>query len=250
MRVGIVIPALNEAAAIGRVVGDIPKGVAEEIIVVDNGSDDDTASVAEAAGARVVREPRRGYGFACLAGIAALSPDVDTVIFMDGDRSDDANQIPSLLEPIRRQEAELVIGSRSLGEREPGALTVQARFGNWFATRLIRLIWGVRYTDLGPFRALTRRTLDAMQMRDTTYGWTVEMQIKAAMMAIPVAEVPVRYRRRIGRSKISGTVRGTILAGAKILGAIAYYWNFGRGRRIVAIAPESRPSPSRGGTDA
>jgi glycosyltransferase involved in cell wall biosynthesis len=216
--VGIVIPARNEALALPHVLRAIPPWIAE-VVVVDNGSTDGTAEVARRHGARVVAEPRRGYGFACLAGIAALSPEVDTVLFMDGDAADCPEDIARLLAPIAAGEAELVIGARTLGV-ERGALTPQQRFGNALACLLVRWIWGVRYTDLGPFRAIRRDALARLGMRDETWGWTVEMQVRAARLGLRVEEVPVGYRCRIGQSKISGTLSGTIRAGTKILWVI------------------------------
>ncbi|MBX3179844.1 MAG: TIGR04283 family arsenosugar biosynthesis glycosyltransferase [Candidatus Hydrogenedentes bacterium] len=217
--IAVVIPALNEEAAIGRVLRDIPAWV-DDVVVADNGSTDGTAAAARAQGARVVSVPERGYGAACLAGIAALaSPDV--VVFLDGDYSDHPEEMPLLVDPVIRGEVDLMIGSRMRGAREAGALSPQAAFGNWLATRLIRLFWGIRYTDLGPFRAIRYRTLLGLDMRDRDYGWTVEMQIKAALHAVPADEVPVSYRRREGVSKVSGTVRGVVGAGCKILGTIA-----------------------------
>ncbi len=218
LRVGVIIPTRNEALALPSVLPAIPSWVAE-VIVVDNASTDGTPELARRLGARVVSEPRRGYGRACLAGIAALSPDVDTVLFMDGDASDRPEDMVRLLAPIAAGEAELVIGARTLGV-EPGALTPQQRFGNALACRLIRLIWGVRYTDLGPFRAIRRAALVRLGMRDETWGWTVEMQVRAARLGLRVQELPVGYRRRIGISKISGTLLGTIRAGWKILWVI------------------------------
>lgn len=219
MRISVIIPAFNEKLSIGRVIADIPEGLVQEIIVVDNGSTDRTASIARSAGARVVREDNRGYGYACLAGIADLNaPDV--VVFLDGDYSDHPSELPLLLEPVLSGEADMVIGSRVRGACEKGALLPQARFGNALATFLIRLLFGVRYTDLGPFRAILYDRLLEMDMKDKTFGWTVEMQVKAAKMGIRVCEVPVSYRRRIGKSKISGTVQGTIKAGYKILATI------------------------------
>jgi len=185
------------------------------------GSGDNLAVFALAGmGARVVSEPRRGYGRACLAGIAALSPPVDTVLFMDADASDRPEDLPRLLAPLIEDGVELVIGARSL-DVEPGALTPQQRFGNALACRLIHLIWGIGYTDLGPFRVIRRAALERLQMRDETWGWTVEMQVRAARLGLRVREVPVGYRRRIGHSKISGTLMGTIKAGWKILWVIA-----------------------------
>ena len=224
--VHVVIPAYNEAGSIHRVVEAIPKNIASVIIVVNNGSTDNTAAVARDAGALVVDEPRRGYGQACLAGIAASrqhTPTPDIVVFIDGDFSDYPEEMVMLIKPIVDDEADLVIGSRTLGQREKGAMTIQQTFGNWLATALIRLFFGVRFTDLGPFRAIRGSTLNALGMRDTTYGWTVEMQIKAAKQKLRVLEVPVRYRRRIGKSKISGTLKGTLLAGYKILFTVFRY---------------------------
>lgn len=222
MNVSVIIPAFNEAESIGKVIADIPKTCVGEIIVVDNGSIDRTAEVARAAGARVVRETRKGYGYACLAGIAVLNaPEI--VVFLDGDYSDFPSEMPLLIQPILAGEVEMVIGSRIRGAREKGALLPQARFGNAFATFLIRLLFHVRYSDLGPFRAIRYEQLLAMDMQDKTFGWTVEMQVKAAKMGLRVCEVPVSYRKRIGQSKITGTVRGTILAGYKILTTILRY---------------------------
>ncbi|WPB86432.1 glycosyltransferase family 2 protein [Sediminicoccus rosea] len=218
LRVGVIIPTRNEALALPSVLPAIPPWVAE-VIVVDNASNDGTPEIARRYGARVVSEPRRGYGRACLAGIAALSPDVDTVIFMDGDASDRPEDMLRLLAPIAAGEAELVIGARTLGV-ETGALTPQQRFGNALACLLIRLVWGVRYTDLGPFRVIRREALARLAMRDETWGWTVEMQVRAARLGLRVQELPVGYRRRIGISKISGTLSGTIRAGWKIIWVI------------------------------
>ncbi|PYT09428.1 MAG: UDP-glucose--dolichyl-phosphate glucosyltransferase [Acidobacteria bacterium] len=223
MEVAVVIPALNESASVPKVIDSIPRNRVCEIIVVDNGSTDDTAGAARRAGARVVIEPRRGYGSACLAGIAALAcrpPDI--VVFLDADFSDHPGELPLLLAPIEEGRADLVIGSRAMGRRERGSLMPQARFGNWLATRLIRLFSGVRFTDLGPFRAIRYESLKALRMRDADFGWTVEMQMKAALTELRIAEVPVSYRKRIGTSKITGTVSGSLLAGAKIL------WTIGR----------------------
>jgi glycosyltransferase involved in cell wall biosynthesis len=217
--VGVVIPALNEERSLPLVLAALPHSLIEEIVVVDNGSSDRTAAVAVDGGARVIHEPRRGYGSACLAGIAALS-DVDVVAFVAADYSDHPEELALLLEPILTDRADLVIGSRMVGEREPGALLPQALFGNWLATRLIRLFWGVTFTDLGPFRAIRATSLTALQMQDRDYGWTVEMQVKAAQAHLRCVEVPVRYRKRVGRSKITGTLMGTIRASHKILATI------------------------------
>lgn len=222
MNVSVIIPAFNEEESIGKVIADIPKACVGEIIVVDNGSIDRTAEVARAAGARVVRETRKGYGYACLAGMAALnSPEI--VVFIDGDYSDFPSEMSLLIQPILDRDAEMVIGSRIRGVREKGALLPQARFGNALATFLIRLLFQAHYTDLGPFRVIRYEQLLAMDMQDKTFGWTVEMQVKAAKMGLRICEVPVSYRKRIGQSKITGTVKGTILAGYKILTTILRY---------------------------
>jgi glycosyltransferase involved in cell wall biosynthesis len=215
MRIGIVIPALNEARALPKVLAEIPDFV-DRIIVADNGSTDATAAVASSLGAEVVSEPRRGYGRACLTALDVLE-DVDIVVFLDGDASDHPNEMAKLLDPIADGTAEMVIGSRTLGHREPGALTPQQTFGNALACALIRSIWGARYSDLGPFRAIRRDALARLRMSDPDYGWTVEMQVRAARQKMKFAEVPVAYRRRIGRSKVSGTIRGVVGAGVKIL---------------------------------
>lgn len=217
-KIAVIIPALNEEQSIGRVVSALPRWV-DDVIVVDNGSTDRTAEIARAHGARVVGEPVRGYGMACLSGIAALE-DPDIVVFMDGDFSDDPEDMSLLVDPIISGEADLVIGSRTRGQREPGSLTPQARFGNWLACVLIRLFWNITYTDLGPFRAIRASRLKRLGMRDRDYGWTVEMQIKAAREGLRVREVPVSYRRRIGESKVSGTLKGALAAGVKILSTI------------------------------
>ncbi len=218
-RIAVIIPAFNEESAIGKVISAIPAWV-DDIIVVDNGSTDRTAEVARDSGARVVAEPRRGYGSACLAGIAALSSPA-IVVFLDGDYSDYPEEMALLVDPIAHDEADVVIGSRTIGQRERGALTPQALFGNWLACTLIRLLWAVSFTDLGPFRAIRYSTLTRLSMRDRNYGWTVEMQIKAARDGARIREAPVRYRKRIGKSKVSGTVRGVAGAGFKILFTIA-----------------------------
>lgn len=217
-RIGVIIPTRNEAAALPGVLAAILPRVAE-VVVVDTASTDGTPEIARRLGARVVAEPRRGYGRACLAGIAALSPEVDTVLFMDADAADRPEDLAALLAPIEAGEADLVIGARTHGV-EPGALTPQQRFGNALACLLIRLVWGVRYTDLGPFRVIRRDALARLRMRDDTWGWTVEMQVRAVRLGLRVREVPVGYRRRIGTSKISGTLSGTIRAGWKILWVI------------------------------
>lgn len=224
--VSCVIPAFNESQSVGLVVRDflaVPgdEGPAlDEVIVCDNNSTDGTADVARAAGARVVSETRQGYGSACLKAIASLSEGCEIVLFADADRSDDPAETPLLLEAITQGGADLVIGSRVLGRAERGALTPQQEFGNRLAAFLIRLFWKHETTDLGPFRAITRQALAEIGMRDPDYGWTVEMQVKAIQAGLRVVEVPATYRRRIGQSKISGTLKGTVLAGYKILGTI------------------------------
>ncbi len=220
--IAVLIPALNEEQAIAQVLAAIPTGLVREVVVVDNGSTDRTAEVARHGGARVISEPRRGYGQACLSGIAALGP-AEIVVFLDGDYSDFPEDMPALLDPILRGEADLVIGSRVLGQREAGALLPQQRLGNALATWMIRLLFGVRYTDLGPFRAIRSEALDRLRMQDRNYGWTVEMQVKAALAGLRLAEVPVRYRRRVGTSKISGTLAGTLKAGYRIIATILRY---------------------------
>lgn len=223
--ISVIIPAFNEERAIGQVLDEIPPSVAQ-IIVVNNGSTDSTAAIARARGATVVDEPIRGYGRACLSGMAALDyPDI--VVFLDGDYSDFPREMPSLYEPIAAGRADLVIGSRVLGQRERGALLPQARVGNWLATRLIRWLFGVSFTDLGPFRAIDYGSLQRLNMRDCDFGWTVEMQVKAARLGLRCAEVPVRYRKRIGTSKISGTISGSLRAGHKILWTIFRYLRYG-----------------------
>lgn len=219
MSVAVIIPARNEAAALEQVLREIPRRHIQEVVVVDNGSTDATADVARQGGARVVSEPVAGYGRACLAGLAALDEAIDIVVFMDGDHSDYPEDLPSLLAPIKEGRAELVIGSRTANAQR-GSLTPQQRFGNWLACRLLRWIYGARYTDLGPFRAIRRDALGRLQMRDQAFGWTVEMQAKAARMGLRAVEVPVRYRPRLGRSKISGTLSGTLQAGVAILSTI------------------------------
>lgn len=231
--IGVVIPALNEEQAIGRVLADIPAWV-DRVVVADNGSSDRTPEIARQAGATVVTEREPGYGAACLKGLAALS-DADIVVFLDGDYSDHPEEMAGLVAPIAAGRYDLVLGSRVLGRREKGALTPQQHFGNWLATSLIRLIWGARFTDLGPFRAISRAALDRLAMADRDYGWTVEMQVKAAEQGLRALEVPVRYRRRIGVSKVSGTLKGSFKAGVKILSVIGR--RAARPRRPVARPP-------------
>lgn len=216
-RIALLIPALDEEASIGKVLASLPHGLFSQVIVVDNGSTDRTAEVALAAGAAVVHEPRRGYGRACLAGMAALDPQAEIVVFMDADSSDVPEEAASLIEPITAGRADLVIGSRRLGRAAPAALAWHQRWGNHLVVGLIRLLFGFRYTDLGPFRAIRRTSLAELALRDTNFGWTAEMQVKALRRGLRVREVPVSYRPRLGRSKISGTVSGSLRAGIKIL---------------------------------
>jgi glycosyltransferase involved in cell wall biosynthesis len=222
--VDVVIPALNEEESLGLVLAAIPDGWVRRVVVADNGSTDHTADVARSFGARVVHEPRRGYGSACLAGLAALREDPpDVVVFLDADFSDHADELPLVLAPILAGEAEVVIGSRTLGEKEPGAMLPQAIFGNWLATSLVRLLYGYTFTDLGPFRAIEWRAFERLGMVDQNFGWTVELQIKAAQQRMRCYEVPVSYRKRVGVSKITGTIQGSVRAGYKILYTIFRY---------------------------
>jgi glycosyltransferase involved in cell wall biosynthesis len=228
-RIDVIIPAFNEALSIGLVLAEIPQNLVREVIVCDNGSTDQTAAVAKAGGATVVSQPSKGYGNACLAGMAHLKrkqsdEQPDIVVFMDGDYSDYPGELPRLVAPIVEEGFDMVIGSRVLGQREKGAMLPQQIFGNWLATTLIRWLYGYTFTDLGPFRAIRWDSLLALGMEDPNYGWTVEMQVKAARQKLKSTEIPVSYRRRIGVSKVSGTVKGTILAGHKIL------WTVFRGR--------------------
>jgi glycosyltransferase involved in cell wall biosynthesis len=224
MRVSVVIPALNEEAAIGGVVGEVPRALVHEIIVVDNGSTDRTAALASAAGARVVHEPARGYGAACLAGALAAS-DADVIVFLDGDRNEDPRELPIVLTPVLAGQADLVIGSRARGGAAPGALTPQQRVGNRVVTVLLRLLYGVSLTDIGPFRAIPTRVLRDLAMEHKTYGWPVEMVVKAARRGYRIVEVPVTCRARLGRSKVAGTLKGSVLAGYHLLfTTLRYAW--------------------------
>ena len=222
--VDVIIPALNEQDALPLVLRDIPRPPVRRVIVADNGSTDRTAEVALKNGAEVVHEPERGYGAACLKALAHLAADPpDIVVFLDGDYSDHPDELLSLIDPIRAGDADMVIGSRTRGRQERGALSPQQRAGNAVACGALRLMYRVRYTDLGPFRAIRWGALQALGMQDRNYGWTVEMQIKAAQRGITYREVPVSYRQRIGVSKVSGTVRGSVSAGAKILWLLGRY---------------------------
>lgn len=222
----VIIPAFNEQNAVGLVIDEIPENLVNEVIVVDNGSSDDTCEVASAKGATVLEEQRRGYGWACLCGMDYIADQVekpDIVVFLDGDHSDYPEEMENLIIPIIDNDMDLVIGSRARGQKEAGSMTPQQIFGNWLATTLIRLFYGVSYTDLGPFRAVKYSSLLLMNMQDKTYGWTVEMQLKAAKLKMNTTEIPMNYRKRIGVSKVSGTVKGTILAGYKIITTIFKY---------------------------
>jgi glycosyltransferase involved in cell wall biosynthesis len=221
-RVSVIIPAFNEESSIGLVLNALPKESLHEIIVVDNGSTDATARVARDFGARVVEETRKGYGSACLKGISELNaPDV--VVFLDGDFSDYPEEITQLVEPIASGEKDFVLGSRMILAESRAALLPQARYGNWLAVFLMRLFFGVRYTDLGPFRAIRYESLKKIGMQDTNFGWTVEMQIKVVQQKLRILEIPVHYRERVGVSKITGTVSGTFKAGTKIIYTIFKY---------------------------
>ncbi|MEJ2163499.1 MAG: glycosyltransferase family 2 protein [Robiginitalea sp.] len=224
-KIALVIPAHNEEDSIGKVLAEVP-GLVDEVVVADNNSSDHTAEVARAGGATVLFEPRKGYGYACLKGINYLSekskkPDI--IVFMDGDYSDYPQELSKVIAPILERQMEMVIGARRKELREPGSMTPQQIFGNWLATTLMNLLFGAQYTDLGPFRAITFQALESLEMEDKTYGWTVEMQLKAVRMKLAYCEVPVHYRKRIGISKVSGTVKGSIFAGIKILGWIFKY---------------------------
>ena len=226
MNIDVIIPAYNEEDAIAKVVKALCKNLLREIVVINNNSSDATTQHAAAAGATVLQEQRQGYGSACLKGIGYLtakSRPPDIVLFIDADFSDYPEEAVFILQPIIDGKADMVIGSRALGNKEKGSMTVPQLFGTWLATSLLRMIYKVRFTDLGPFRAIRFDKLLALDMKDTTYGWTVEMQLKAARQKLICIEVPVNYKKRIGVSKISGTVKGTILAGYKILYTIFKY---------------------------
>ncbi|MGM5469508.1 glycosyltransferase family 2 protein [Flavobacteriaceae bacterium LMO-SS05] len=221
----VIIPAYNEEASIAKVISDIPK-IVDEIIVINNNSTDDTELCASKAGATVLTELRRGYGYACLKGmdyIASQSIKPEIVVFLDGDYSDYPEELTILVNPIIQNDIDFVVGARVKRLREDGSMTPQQVFGNWLATTLMKLLFNGRFTDLGPFRAIKYQKLIALGMIDKTYGWTVEMQLKSIKRNLTYIEVPVKYKKRIGVSKVSGTVKGTIFAGFKILGWIFKY---------------------------
>jgi glycosyltransferase involved in cell wall biosynthesis len=221
--IDVIIPVRNEAESIAKVIGDIPVNLVRHIIVCDNGSTDDTSKRAKDAGAVVVIEPRKGYGAACLKGmefIRSLSEKPDIVVFLDGDYSDHPDEMNQLVQPIIENDMDLVIGSRATGNKEKGSMMPQQVFGNKLATFLIRVLYNYNFTDLGPFRAIRYPALEKINMKDQNFGWTVEMQVKAAKLKLRTSEVPVSYRKRIGISKVSGTIKGSLLAGQKIIWTI------------------------------
>jgi glycosyltransferase involved in cell wall biosynthesis len=221
----LIIPALDEEQTIGLLLAQIPAALFDQLIVVDNGSRDLTPATARAAGATVVTEPRRGYGQACMAGLSRLSPQITAVAFMDADLSDDVRDLKKLVVEFESRDLDLIIGSRVLSAPEPRSLTFLQRFGNWLSTRMIRIFFGVAFTDLGPMRIIRREALESLSLRDRNFGWNVEMQARAAQRRLKVAEAPVDYRRRQGgRSKISGTITGSLKAGIKILWTLFQCW--------------------------
>lgn len=226
MIVRVIIPAHNEEQSIGKVLNDIPKDLVDEVIVSNNNSKDRTKQEAQKYGATVLDEPRMGYGYACLKGIEYINqnyPKTDIVVFIDGDYSDFPEQMRELITPILVEGMDLVIGSRALGKQEKGAMTFPQRFGNWLSGKLLKLFYKAEFTDLGPFRAIKLQSLNRIKMQDKTYGWTVEMQVKAAQYKLNFCEVPVDYRKRIGKSKVSGTVKGAFMAGVKIIYTLLKY---------------------------
>jgi glycosyltransferase involved in cell wall biosynthesis len=218
-RISVVVPALNEEQAIAEVVRSLVSSpLVREVLVVDNGSTDRTAAAAQAAGARVVSEPRRGYGQACAAGVRAANPDSDVLVFLDGDGSDVTAELPDLAAPVLEGRCDFAIGSRTRGRREPGSLLPSQVFAGWLAGLLIRLRYGVRYTDMGPFRAISRAALESLEMSETTYGWNLEMQMKAARDGLRILEIPVSYRlRQGGVSKVAGSLQGSVKAAIRIM---------------------------------
>lgn len=222
----VIIPAYNEEKSVNHVIKDIPKEWVKEIIVVDNASTDNTFEVIKSCGATALQEFRKGYGSACLKGIEYINKQAektDIIVFLDADYSDYPEQLPEVVKPIIESDYDMVIGSRALGSKEKYSMTPQQIFGNWLATKLLKLIYGVTFTDLGPFRAIKLDKLNSINMKDTNYGWTVEMQVKAARKKLKTIEVPVNYKKRIGVSKVSGTVKGTIMAGYKIIWTLLKY---------------------------
>ena len=225
-KIDVIIPAYNEEESIPFVLKDIPKGLVRDVIVVNNNSTDNTVKAARENGATVLDENRQGYGAACLKGIEYIKAKADApdiVVFLDADHSDHAEEMTKVVAPILIKDIDMVIGSRALGEREKGSMMPQQVFGNWLATAMIRWMYGAKFTDLGPFRAIKWQKLLDIQMEDTNFGWTVEMQVKAAKNNLTFAEVPVQYRKRIGVSKITGTIKGSFMAGYKIIATILKY---------------------------
>ena len=221
MQIALIVPALNEEPVIGQMLEAVPKLLYSSIVVADNGSTDRTAAIAAAHGAMVVSEPERGYGAACLRAIAALPAGIEAVVFMQADLSEDPSEARLLLAPLQNNTADLVIGTRTQGTAEPGSLLPHQEFGNWLATSLIRLLYGRRYTDLGPFRAIRRDALEDLRMRERSYGWTVEMQVRAIKQGLRIAEVPVHYRVRVaGENKVSGNWKASIVAGYRIIATV------------------------------
>ena len=224
-KINVIIPAYNEESSIGKVIKDIP-AIVDEIIVVNNNSTDNTAAVAQTAGATVLTETKAGYGYACLKGMEYVAYKIikpDIIVFLDGDYSDYPEELEKLIAPIIQNDIDFVIGARIKKLRAPGSMTVQQIFGNWLATFLMKIIYSSKFTDLGPFRAIKYDKLLQLQMTDKTYGWTVEMQLKAIKQKMSYIEIPLQYRNRIGLSKISGTLKGTVMAGIKIIGWIIKY---------------------------
>jgi glycosyltransferase involved in cell wall biosynthesis len=223
-KIAVIIPVLNEESSIGKVLDDIPKKV-NEIIVVDNGSKDNSAIISNNRNATVLYEKRKGYGYACLKGISYLkNKPPDIVVFLDGDYSDFPEELVNIVAPIEKGKVDFSLGARVKSLREPGSLTAQQIFGNALACVLMKLIYKSRFSDLGPFRAILWKTLQSLEMQDKTYGWTVEMQLKILKRKITYTEIPIHYRKRIGISKVSGTLKGTIMAGYKILGWIGSFY--------------------------